>query len=146
LYRCKSLTSSRLFRGNETSGIDIVVSFSPGAEAKKLAQLSGGQRAIVALSFILAIQRVDGLPFYVFDEIDGALDPNFRLQVAKLLQQRTETSQFIVITHKPELVELADKHYVVQHRNQVSNIVAIERNEALQIVQEVDGSEEVSSE
>jgi hypothetical protein len=52
----------------------VRVSFGLGGEAKTMKQLSGGQKAVVALSLIFAIQRVDPAPFYLFDEIDAALD------------------------------------------------------------------------
>ena len=42
---------------------------------KNMDQLSGGQKAVVALAFILAIQGCDPAPFYLFDEVDAALDP-----------------------------------------------------------------------
>ena len=41
-------------------------------------QLSGGQKTLVALALIFAIQRCDPAPFYLFDEIDAALDPQYR--------------------------------------------------------------------
>ena len=45
-------------------------------------QLSGGQKSLVALALIFAIQRCDPAPFYLFDEIDQALDPQYRTSVA----------------------------------------------------------------
>lgn len=51
-------------------------------------QLSGGQKTLVALTLIFAIQRCDPAPFYLFDEIDAALDPAYRASVAKLLRKQ----------------------------------------------------------
>lgn len=51
-------------------------------------QLSGGQRTIVALALIFAIQRSDPAPFYLLDEVDAALDPQYRTTVAKMLRQQ----------------------------------------------------------
>lgn len=45
-------------------------------------QLSGGQKTLVALTLIFAIQKCDPAPFYLFDEIDQALDPSYRKSVA----------------------------------------------------------------
>ncbi len=51
-------------------------------------QLSGGQKTLTALTLIFAIQRCDPAPFYLFDEIDAALDPAYRTSVAKLLRKQ----------------------------------------------------------
>jgi structural maintenance of chromosome 3 (chondroitin sulfate proteoglycan 6) len=65
------------------SGVSIRVSFSgSAAEMKDMQQLSGGQKSLVALAFIFAIQKCDPAPFYLFDEIDQALDPQHRKAVA----------------------------------------------------------------
>ena len=52
------------------------------AETREMNQLSGGQKSLVALALIFAIQKCDPAPFYLFDEIDQALDPQFRKAVA----------------------------------------------------------------
>jgi structural maintenance of chromosome 3 (chondroitin sulfate proteoglycan 6) len=65
------------------TGVSIRVSFSgSAAEMKDMQQLSGGQKSLVALAFIFAIQKCDPAPFYLFDEIDQALDPQHRKAVA----------------------------------------------------------------
>ena len=65
------------------TGVAIRVSFTgSNAEMKDMMQLSGGQKSLVALSFIFAIQKCDPAPFYLFDEIDQALDPQHRKAVA----------------------------------------------------------------
>lgn len=57
-------------------------------ETMLMKQLSGGQKTLVALTLIFAIQRCDPAPFYLFDEIDAALDPAYRASVAKLLRKQ----------------------------------------------------------
>jgi structural maintenance of chromosome 3 (chondroitin sulfate proteoglycan 6) len=65
------------------SGILIKVSFSgQAAETREMSQLSGGQKSMVALTLIFAIQKCDPVPFYLFDEIDQALDPGHRRAVS----------------------------------------------------------------
>ena len=65
------------------TGVSIRVSFTgSSAEMKEMMQLSGGQKSLVALAFIFAIQKCDPAPFYLFDEIDQALDPQHRKAVA----------------------------------------------------------------
>ncbi len=63
------------------SGISVEVSFG-GGEMRDMQQLSGGQKSLVALALIFAIQRCDPAPFYLFDEIDAALDAQHRKAVA----------------------------------------------------------------
>jgi hypothetical protein len=83
------------------------VSFSAGAgAAASLAALSGGQKTLVALALIFAIQRCDPAPFYLFDEIDAALDPAYRTAVARMLAAQAadaaNPAQFIVTTFHPQ--------------------------------------------
>lgn len=88
----QSLQSSNALLGSSSSappsidnftGVSIKVSFTgANAEMKDMMQLSGGQKSLVALSFIFAIQKCDPAPFYLFDEIDQALDPQHRKAVA----------------------------------------------------------------
>ena len=56
---------------------------------KNMSQLSGGQKSVVALAFILALQKCDPAPFYLFDEVDAALDPDYREAVATIIQVQT---------------------------------------------------------
>jgi structural maintenance of chromosome 3 (chondroitin sulfate proteoglycan 6) len=65
-------------------GIEIKVAFT-GEKEQKMSQLSGGQASLVALALIFAIQACDPAPFYVFDEIDPALDDVYRRNVASAL-------------------------------------------------------------
>ena len=65
----------------------LQVSFGAG-EVMTMKQLSGGQKTLVALALILAIQRCDPAAFYLFDEIDAALDPQYRTTVARMLAQQ----------------------------------------------------------
>ena len=61
------------------------VSFTGQGETQSMKQLSGGQKTVVALTLIFAIQRCDPAPFYLFDEIDAALDPQYRTAVGSIL-------------------------------------------------------------
>lgn len=60
------------------TGVAIKVAFTPGGETQHMQHLSGGQKSLVALALIFAIQRCDPAPFYLFDEIDSALDQSHR--------------------------------------------------------------------
>jgi structural maintenance of chromosome 3 (chondroitin sulfate proteoglycan 6) len=106
-----------------------------------MASLSGGQQSLVALSLIFAIQRCDPAPFYVFDEIDPALDDRARLAVAQMIKKQSKNIQFIITTHRPELVEHAHKWYKIVHHNKVSNIFSVSKEEALALLREAEQEE-----
>ena len=55
---------------------------------KSMSQLSGGQKSVVALSLVLALQQCDPAPFYLFDEVDAALDIEFRSAVAAIIKEQ----------------------------------------------------------
>ena len=73
------------------TGVQIRVSFTGTNEMIDMQALSGGQKALVALALIFAIQRCDPAPFYLFDEIDQALDATYRKNVAALIQKQVES-------------------------------------------------------
>ena len=74
-------------------------------------QLSGGQKAIIAIAFILAVHKCDPLPFYVMDEIDAALDDDHRARVIKLLSEHND-AQFICTTFSREFILRSD-HFLL---------------------------------
>jgi structural maintenance of chromosome 3 (chondroitin sulfate proteoglycan 6) len=117
------------------SGVKVKVAFAAGGETTSLRALSGGQKTLVALALILAIQRCDPAPFYLFDEVDAALDPAYRAAVAALLRRQADDphspAQFVVTTFHPQIVGEADKVYGVSHANRVSAIDSISREDAL---------------
>jgi structural maintenance of chromosome 3 (chondroitin sulfate proteoglycan 6) len=118
------------------SGVSITVKFTGDGEAQVMQQLSGGQKSIVALTLIFAIQRSDPAPFYLFDEIDAALDPNYRESVAQMVNKQSERTQFIITTFKTELLDHAHNFYGISIKNKVSFIRKIEKEDALRVLQE----------
>lgn len=120
------------------TGVQIRVSFSGAGQQFQMQQLSGGQKALVALALIFAIQRCDPAPFYLFDEIDQALDGNYRAGVARLIQQQVESdsapAQFITTTFRPEFVSVAEKCYGIALVNKVSNIYPLDKEDAQNFV------------
>ncbi len=120
--------------GGGYAGVSCRVSFG-GEETKRMEQLSGGQKSLVALCLILSIQRIDRAPFYLFDEVDAALDENYRGAVANVLAQRAnEGAQFITTTFHPEQVLISDQCYGVTFKNKVSTVDLIDREEAMKFV------------
>jgi len=119
-------------------GVKIEVSFS-GQEKSFLtmSQLSGGQKTVVALAMIFAIQRLEPAPFYLFDEVDAALDTQYRTAVARLIQKDAANgAQMILTTFRPEIIEIADRCYRVTMRNRVSMIDSVERAQAKEVVEQ----------
>ena len=116
------------------SGVKIKVSFGQG-ETMMMKQLSGGQKTVVAVGLIFAIQRCDPMPFYLFDEIDAALDPQYRTAVAAMVRSQADGgTQFITTTFRPELVKVAGCIQGVQHSHKVSNVREVTLDEALNFV------------
>jgi len=122
---------------DEFSGISIKVSFTgKSAETLEMNQLSGGQKTLVALTLIFAIQKCDPAPFYLFDEIDQALDPQYRKSVAAMIHNLADKAQFITTTFRPELLESAENFYGVQFKNKVSHVLSITKEEAKDFVED----------
>ena len=115
-----------------------------------MSQLSGGQKALVALALIFAIQRCDPAPFYIFDELDQALDSTYRQAVADLIQRQANNedspTQFITSTFRPELVSIAKNCYGISHQNKVSSIHHMSKNDALKFIANLMSEEEAVGE
>jgi structural maintenance of chromosome 3 (chondroitin sulfate proteoglycan 6) len=120
------------------TGVEVRVAFSGSGQQFEMQQLSGGQKALVALAIIFAIQRADPAPFYLFDELDQALDANYRAGVARLIQKQAESTdapaQFITTTFRPELVNVAHKCYGIALQSKSSRIYPLEKADAQNFV------------
>nr|CAD2186922.1 unnamed protein product [Meloidogyne enterolobii] len=117
-------------------GTSIKVSFTGGTETRDITSLSGGQKTLVALALIFAIQKCDPAPFYLFDEIDAALDQEHRRAIAEMIHDLSQTAQFITTTFRAELLEHAEKFYGVRVRDKVSYIDEIAKASAFDFVQD----------
>ncbi|EJT97043.1 RecF/RecN/SMC protein [Dacryopinax primogenitus] len=119
------------------TGVSIKVSFnSKHDEGLRIQQLSGGQKSLVALATVFAIQKCDPAPFYLFDEIDANLDAQYRTAVASMIHELSESAQFITTTFRPEMLAQADKFYgVVFDAQKVSTVRSISRDEAQMFVE-----------
>lgn len=119
----------------EYTGVAMKVAFSSTGEAYLLQQLSGGQKSIVALALIFAIQRLDPAPFYLFDEIDANLDATHRQAVANVIRkQANQGTQFVTTTFRPEFVNAGDMWYGVTHKKKVSSVQEVDREVALTFI------------
>ncbi len=98
-----------------TTGIEIEAR-PPGKRVKRLSLLSGGEKSLTALAFLVAIFRARPSPFYVLDEVEAALDDvNLRRLIA-LLEELRRDSQLIVITHQKPTMDVANVLYGVTMR------------------------------
>jgi structural maintenance of chromosome 3 (chondroitin sulfate proteoglycan 6) len=127
-------------------GVGIKVRFSAVGENFIMSQLSGGQKALVAMALIFAIQRCDPAPFYIFDELDQALDSTYRQAVARVIYNQANNpdnpTQFITSTFRPELVRIAKNCYGISHQNKVSSIHSMTKNDALKFIANLMSEEE----
>ncbi|MEJ2206483.1 MAG: chromosome segregation protein SMC [Gemmatimonadota bacterium] len=137
-------TFVRLFEGGEADlwlqdsddplESPIEIHASPrGKRTQRIDLLSGGERALTALSLLFGIYLVKPSPFCVLDEVDAPLDENNIGRFIKLLQDFKAETQFVVITHNPRTIEAADWIYgVTMEEPGVSTIVGVRLEEALE--------------
>jgi structural maintenance of chromosome 3 (chondroitin sulfate proteoglycan 6) len=131
-------------------GVGIKVRFSEVGENYMMSQLSGGQKALVALAMIFAIQRCDPAPFYLFDELDQALDSTYRAAVANLIQRQANSkdnpTQFIVSTFRQELVAVANRCFGISLQNKVSSLHHLSKKDAQHFIASLMTEEEAVGE
>lgn len=112
-----------------TTGLEIIAQ-PPGKKLQQLSLLSGGERALTAITLLFAILKVDPVPFCILDEVEASLDEANVVRFAKFLQNYDLTTQFIVITHRQGTMEQADQLYgVVMQESGVSKILSVSLQE-----------------
>jgi len=125
--------SARLFIEDEgnvmESGIEIEATL-PGKRRQELALLSGGERSLTAVALIFALLKISPTPFCVLDEVDAMLDESNVIRFGELLRELSESTQFIVITHNRNTVQLADVLYgVTMGKDSVSQVISLRMDE-----------------
>jgi chromosome segregation protein len=126
----------RLFPGGEgrliltepddllVTGIEIEAR-PPGKKVKRLSLLSGGERALTAIAFLVAIFRARPSPFYVLDEVEAALDDSNLQRLLQIFAELRDNSQLIIVTHQQRTMEVADTLYGISMRGDgVSTVVS----------------------
>ncbi len=122
-----------LMEDEETNepGVDIVAQ-PPGKRLKNIAMLSGGERALTAMALIFASFLIRPTPFCVLDEIDAPLDEENTLRFTRVLRELAARTQFIVITHCKQTMEMADALYgVTMEEPGVSSMISVRLNKLL---------------
>jgi len=115
-------------------GIEITAQ-PPGKSARSLTLLSGGEKALTAISLLFAIFRFKPSPFCVLDEVDAPLDDANVGRFAAMVQRMKADTQFIVITHQKPTMVAADTLYgVTMQERGVSRLVSVQLREAEQLV------------
>ena len=93
---------------------------------QRLAGMSGGEKALTALSFVFAIQKYMPAPFYAFDEVDASLDGINVEKLAHIVQSQAETTQFIVVSHRKPMIESANRTIgVTQKEKGISKVTGV---------------------
>ncbi|WP_147943784.1 chromosome segregation SMC family protein [Microbispora sp. CSR-4] len=98
-----------------TTGVEVEAR-PPGKKVKRLSLLSGGERSLTAVAFLISIFKARPSPFYVMDEVEAALDDTNTQRLLTLFEELRQTSQLIVITHQKRTMEIADALYGVSMR------------------------------
>lgn len=107
------------------AGIRIIAQ-PPGKKLQNMMQLSGGEKALTAISLLFAIQNLKPSPFCLLDEIEAALDDSNVGRFAKYLHKLTRNTQFIVITHRRGTMEQVDRLYgITMQEKGVSTLVSV---------------------
>jgi chromosome segregation protein len=128
---------SRLFQGGQAflrltdaenqaeSGLDIVAS-PPGKKLQNVLLLSGGEKALTALSLLVGIFQFQPSPFCVLDEVDAPLDETNVGRLADLLRTLSSDTQFLLVTHSKRMMQAADMIYgVTMQEPGVSKVVSV---------------------
>ncbi len=117
------------------TGIDIEARL-PGRRSQGLSLLSGGERSLTAVSLIFALLRVSPTPFCVLDEVDAMLDEANVGRFRELLRELSQHTQFIIVTHNRNTVQVADVIYgVTMGRDSSSQVISLKLDEVSQIVE-----------
>ncbi len=131
-------TFARLFPGGEgrlvltepddmlNTGIEVEAR-PAGKKVKRLSLLSGGERSLVAVAFLVALFKARPSPFYILDEVEAALDDTNLGRLLEIYEELRESSQLIVITHQKRTMEVGDALYGVTMRGDGISAVISQR-------------------
>ncbi len=124
------------------TGVDIIAQ-PPGKRLGSLELMSGGEKALTAVALVFAVFQYKPSPFCLLDEVDAPLDEANIGRFAEAIQQMTDRSQFIIVTHSKRTMEFADVLYgVTMEQPGVSKLVSVElRGEKRPVAAAVEAAE-----
>jgi chromosome segregation protein len=115
------------------TGVEIVAQ-PPGKQVRSLELLSGGEKALTAVSLIFAIFLIKPSPFCLLDEVDAPLDEANVGRFGAMVAEMAERTQFIIITHNKRTMEIADRLYgVTMEVRGVSKLVSVNIKRAVEM-------------
>ncbi len=123
-------------------GVDIAIQLGKG-KYFDITSLSGGEQTLIALSLLFAIQEFKPYHFYVFDEIDAALDKRNSERLAGLLNKYIRAGQYIIVTHNDALIMNSKFIYGVSMHDGISKVLSLKLDNAPETKQEVKAETEV---
>lgn len=127
--KLKKIKDLRKYGGGDLEGIDIQA-VPPGKKIQTVTMLSGGERALTAIALICAIISANPSPFVVLDEVDAALDEANSERLARILDDLSNKTQFIVITHNRASMRKASILYgVTMQADGVSQLLSVKLDE-----------------
>ncbi|WP_459201246.1 chromosome segregation protein SMC [Methanococcus sp. CF] len=104
----------------------LLIDASPmNKKLQSLDVMSGGEKSLTALAFLFAIQHLNPAPFYVLDEVDAALDTKNAGLIGEMIKNASKDSQFIVISHREQMISKSDVMYGVCMENGLSKLVGL---------------------
>ena len=117
------------------SGLNYIIQF-PNKPKRESTSISGGEKTLAAIVFVLALQKLNPSPFYLFDEVDAHLDAPNAAKLSKIIKERSVGSQFLMVSLKDSVVEKARLIYGVFPKNGVSNVVKYKDKRMLNMEEE----------
>lgn len=115
------------------TGVEIEAKM-PGKTVKSLSLYSGGEKSLISLSLIFAINEVRNLPILMLDEVEAALDEANVDRFARFAKKLNEKTQIIITSHRPGTMEQADILYgVTMQTKGITNIVSVKLSDAVEM-------------
>jgi chromosome segregation protein len=128
--KLKRIKFLQKYNATGLAGIEIQAT-PPGKKIKSITMLSGGERALTAIALICAIISANPSPFVMLDEVDAALDEANSERLAKILDDLSHKTQFIVVTHnRASMMRAAVLYGVAMQDDGVSKLLSIKLEDA----------------